>query len=50
MCIVRSDINGKLPVIMDVHGGGWVYGDKMAINGTGMNEHSGFTVVNYFIA
>ena len=43
-----KDINGKLPVIMSVHGGGWVYGDKDVYQWYCMNlAQRGFAVVNY---
>ena len=43
-----KDINGKLPVIMSVHGGGWVYGDKDVYQWYCMNlAQRGFAVINY---
>ena len=43
-----KNINGKLPVIVSIHGGGWVYGDK------GINQfycmslaQRGFAVINF---
>lgn len=43
-----KDIEGKLPVIVSVHGGGWVYGDKERYQYYCMSlvEH-GFAVVNF---
>lgn len=39
---------GKLPVIVSVHGGGWVYGDKERYQFYCMNmAERGFAVVNY---
>ncbi len=39
---------GKLPVIINVHGGGWVYGDKELYQFYGMNlAQRGFAVVNF---
>lgn len=39
---------GKLPVIVVVHGGGWVYGDKELYQFYGMTlAQRGFAVVNY---
>lgn len=39
---------GKLPVIVIVHGGGWVYGDKSVYQFYGMSlAQRGFAVVNY---
>ena len=41
-------ISGKLPVIMSVHGGGWVYGDKEVYQFYCMSlAQRGFAVVNY---
>ncbi|MEE1400350.1 MAG: alpha/beta hydrolase, partial [Bulleidia sp.] len=43
-----KNIKGKLPVIMSVHGGGWVYGDKDVYQWYCMNlAQRGFAVVNY---
>lgn len=40
--------NGKLPVILSVHGGGWVYGDKDVYQWYCMSlAQRGFAVVNY---
>lgn len=40
--------SGKSPVIVIVHGGGWVYGDKELYQYYGMSlAQRGFTVVNY---
>ena len=40
--------DGKLPVIMSVHGGGWVYGDKEVYQFYCMSlAQRGFAVVNY---
>ena len=40
--------DGMLPVIVIVHGGGWVYGDKELYQFYGMNlAQRGFAVVNY---
>ena len=43
-----KDKTGKLPVIVSVHGGGWVYGDKelMQFYCMSLAEH-GFAVVNF---
>lgn len=43
-----KDKTGKLPVIVSVHGGGWVYGDKelMQFYCMSLSEH-GFAVVNF---
>ena len=39
---------GKLPVIVNVHGGGWVYGDKELYQFYGMSlAQRGFAVVNF---
>lgn len=39
---------GKLPVIVNVHGGGWVYGDKELYQFYGMTlAQRGFAVVNF---
>ena len=39
---------GKLPVIISVHGGGWVYGDKEVYQWYCMNlAQRGFAVVNF---
>jgi acetyl esterase/lipase len=39
---------GKIPVIVSVHGGGWVYGDKEAYQWYCMNlAQRGFAVVNF---
>ena len=44
----KLNIKGKLPVIMSVHGGGWVYGDKDVYQWYCMNlAQRGFAVVNY---
>lgn len=43
-----KNINGKLPVIMSIHGGGWVYGDKDVYQWYCMSlAQRGFAVVNY---
>lgn len=43
-----KDSCGKLPVIFDVHGGGWVYGDKELYQFYCMDlARRGFAVVNY---
>jgi acetyl esterase/lipase len=43
-----KSIQGKLPVIMIVHGGGWVYGDKEVYQFYGMSlAQRGFAVVNF---
>lgn len=40
--------SGKLPVILSIHGGGWVYGDKDVYQWYCMNlAQRGFAVVNY---
>ncbi len=42
------DAQGKLPVIIDVHGGGWVYGDKEVYQYYCMAlARRGFAVVNF---
>ena len=43
-----KDKSGKLPVIVSIHGGGWVYGDKelMQFYCMSLAEH-GFAVVNF---
>lgn len=42
-----EDATGKLPVIIDVHGGGWVYGDKELNKNYCLNLATfGFAVVN----
>lgn len=39
---------GKLPVIVNIHGGGWVYGDKEIYQFYGMSlAQRGFAVVNF---
>lgn len=44
----RSAEGKKLPVIVSVHGGGWVYGDKERYQFYGMNlAQRGFAVVNF---
>ena len=43
-----KEIQGKLPVIVSVHGGGWVYGDKERYQYYCMNlAQRGFAVVNF---
>ena len=43
-----KDAAGKLPVIVSVHGGGWVYGDKELYQHYTMNlAQRGFAVVNF---
>ena len=43
-----KDIAGKLPVIISVHGGGWVYGDKELYKFYCMSlAQRGFAVVNF---
>lgn len=43
-----KQITGKLPVIVIVHGGGWVYGTKEVYQFYGMSlAERGFAVVNY---
>lgn len=43
-----KDVEGKLPVILSVHGGGWVYGDKDVYQWYCMDlARRGFAVVNY---
>ena len=43
-----KDVEGKLPVIVSVHGGGWVYGDKELYQYYCMSlAQQGFAVVNY---
>ena len=40
--------HGKIPVIVNVHGGGWVYGDKELYQFYGMSlAQRGFAVVNF---
>jgi acetyl esterase/lipase len=42
------DVGGKLPVIVSVHGGGWVYGDKERYQYYCMSlAQQGFAVVNF---
>lgn len=42
------DVQGPLPVIIDVHGGGWVYGDKNVYQYYCMSlARRGFAVVNF---
>lgn len=42
------DAEGKLPVIIDVHGGGWVYGDKEVYQFYCLSlARRGFAVVNF---
>lgn len=43
-----KNVEGKLPVIVSVHGGGWVYGDKELYQHYCMNlAQRGFAVVNF---
>lgn len=43
-----KDVEEKLPVIVNVHGGGWVYGDKELYQFYGMSlAGRGFSVVNF---
>ena len=43
-----KNAQGKIPVIVSVHGGGWVYGDKELYQFYGMNlAQRGFAVVNF---
>ena len=43
-----KDVEGKLPVIVSVHGGGWVYGDKERYQYYCMSlAQYGFAVVNF---
>ena len=43
-----KELAGKIPVIVNVHGGGWVYGDKNVYQWYCMDLASrGFAVVNY---
>lgn len=43
-----KNVDSKLPVIMNVHGGGWVYGDKDVYQYYCMSlAQRGFAVVNY---
>ena len=43
-----KDTEGNLPVIVSVHGGGWVYGDKELYQFYGMTlAQRGFAVVNF---
>lgn len=43
-----KDEAGRLPVIVNVHGGGWVYGDKELYQFYGMSlAQRGFAVVNF---
>lgn len=43
-----KNVKGKLPVILNVHGGGWVYGDKELYQYYCMSlAQHGFAVVNY---
>lgn len=42
------EAKGKLPVIVNIHGGGWVYGDKELYQFYGMTlAQRGFSVVNF---
>ncbi len=44
----RKAKDGKLPVIVSVHGGGWVYGDKELYQFYGMSlAQRGFAVINF---
>lgn len=44
----RKDLDGKLPVLIDIHGGGWVYGDKELYQFYCMEMAThGFAVVNF---
>lgn len=44
----KEDENGKLPVIVNIHGGGWIYGDKDVYQYYGMNmAQRGFAIVNF---
>ncbi|MDO4323247.1 MAG: alpha/beta hydrolase [Lachnospiraceae bacterium] len=43
-----KNLKGKIPVIINVHGGGWVYGDKELYQFYGMSlAQRGFAVVNF---
>ena len=43
-----KDVEGKLPVIVSVHGGGWVYGDKKLYSHYCVSlAQRGFVVVNF---
>ena len=43
-----KNAQGKIPVIVSIHGGGWVYGDKELYQFYGMNlAQRGFAVVNF---
>ena len=43
-----KETEGKLPVIVSVHGGGWVYGDKEVYQFYGMSlAQRGFVVMNF---
>jgi acetyl esterase/lipase len=43
-----KDVKGTLPVIVNVHGGGWVYGNKETYQYYCMNlSQNGFVVVNF---
>lgn len=43
-----KDVEGKLPVIVSVHGGGWIYGDKELYQHYCMSlAQRGFAVVNF---
>lgn len=43
-----KDVKGKLPVIVSVHGGGWIYGDKELYQHYCMSlAQRGFAVVNF---
>lgn len=43
-----KNVTGKLPVILSIHGGGWVYGDKDVYQWYCMSlAQRGFAVVNY---
>jgi acetyl esterase/lipase len=44
----KSAGNRKLPILISVHGGGWVYGDKEVYQYYGMSlAQQGFAVINY---
>lgn len=44
----QKDVTGPMPVIVNIHGGGWVYGNKEIYQFYCMNlAQRGFTVVNF---
>lgn len=46
-----KNLEGKLPVIVNVHGGGWIYGDKELYQFYGMTlAQRKFAVVNFTLS